>query len=205
MKKEKVQREWCYIQAPHVFELPGCSCGNENIQWSEYQGHLWCDKCQLDFMPEHNGIFDNPIGIGMAKMLGITFTRINLKTDLLEALDSKNNYMVVLDLNKFKFNESFPVTLENKDNKQYQAKLLFNPENLTIETDNLPYGDYRLEITTYSNLSGFKEWGFIVHLADNEVTIKEFHKNKESFKAFLLNEKLNQELTVGKQINKVKI
>lgn len=205
MKKEKVQREWCYIQAPHVFELPGCSCGNEDMQWSEYQGHLWCDKCQLDFIPKHNGIFDNPIGMGMAKMLGITFTRINLKTDLLEALDSNNNYMTVLDLNKFKFNEYFSVTLVDKKSEKYQAKLLLNPENLTIQANNVPQGDYRLEVVTYTNLSGFKEWGFVASSDDKGIIIKEFHKNKESFAAFLLNEKLNQELTIGKQNIKTKI
>lgn len=110
----------------------------------------------------------------------------------------------VLDLNKFKFNEYFSITLKNKNNEKYIAQLFLDPENLTIKAENLPQGDYHLEITTYSNLSGFKEWGFVVSL-NNEITIKELHKNKESFKSFLLNEKLNQELTIGKQHPKTKI
>lgn len=83
------KRTWCYIMAPHLFEIAPCSCGNEETQWSEYEEHLWCDKCEKDFIPKHNGIFDGPIPIGTAEMMGLVFDRYNIKTQKQEIFDSK--------------------------------------------------------------------------------------------------------------------
>ncbi len=83
MKKRKLdikKRTHCYVMAPAAYGLPPCKCGNKNIQWSEYEHRLWCDRCNLDFIPKHNGIFGGPIPITVTKMLGISFDRINLKT-----------------------------------------------------------------------------------------------------------------------------
>ncbi|MEG1347990.1 MAG: hypothetical protein RSD49_08030 [Hafnia sp.] len=79
-----VKREWCYTLSPRDFDITGCSCGNHNPQWSEYVGHLWCEACQIDFKPEHNGVFDGPIPIRTAYLLGLNFNRINLATMQLE-------------------------------------------------------------------------------------------------------------------------
>jgi hypothetical protein len=93
MTQELVKRKWVYIAAPSVYEIAPCSCGNHETQWSEYEGHLWCDKCQKDFIPEHGGIFDGPIGLMTCEMLGISFDRFNLETQEIEpfTLDEPEN------------------------------------------------------------------------------------------------------------------
>ena len=74
------RREWCYVQSPATYGIAGCSCGNENPEWSEFQGHLWCSCCNKDFIPEHNGIFDGPIAINVAQMVGISLDRYVIAT-----------------------------------------------------------------------------------------------------------------------------
>ena len=87
MKKEKSKRTWCYVLSPSKFEMPGCSCGNHNTQWSEFDNHLWCDHCRKDFIPANNGIFDGPIPMKLASLMGIHFDRFNLGTGLMEKFD----------------------------------------------------------------------------------------------------------------------
>lgn len=94
---EKPKRRWVYVQQPHDYEMSPCSCGNTDTQWSEYQKHLWCAKCEKDFIPESAGIFDGPIGWGMAELMGISFARVNLETSQLEKPilgDDKIDYFI---------------------------------------------------------------------------------------------------------------
>ena len=76
-----------YCQAPKCYEMAGCSCGNENTQWSEFENHLWCDQCKKDFVPEHQGIFDGPIPLHLIRMFGMRFDRIIIATGKLEKFD----------------------------------------------------------------------------------------------------------------------
>jgi hypothetical protein len=85
------KRTWAYIQSPFMHEIAPCSCGNEKTQWSEYAKHLWCSKCEKDFIPEHNGIFDGPIAFHAARMLGLTFDRVNLLTGKVEVVDANES------------------------------------------------------------------------------------------------------------------
>lgn len=78
MKRRR--RKWAYCMWPSTYQIPPCACGNVNIQWSEWEKHVWCDVCKKDFIPEHNGVFDGPIPLGLANMLGIRFDRYDLKT-----------------------------------------------------------------------------------------------------------------------------
>lgn len=87
---ELVKRTWCYVQQPKVYCLSPCKCGNEDVQWSEWQKHLWCEKCQIDFIPECDGIFDGPIPVGAATLMGICFDRINLETNEIEKFQHKS-------------------------------------------------------------------------------------------------------------------
>jgi len=65
--------------------MAGCpKCGNEETQWSEFEKHLWCEKCQVDFIPKHAGIFDGPILVRVCELLGIYFDRVNIITGLFE-------------------------------------------------------------------------------------------------------------------------
>lgn len=81
------KRTWAYLQPPKAFEVAPCACGNHETQWSEFKGHLWCDKCQVDFKPAHNGVFDGPIPLHVSAMLGLRFDRFNLVTGRVERMD----------------------------------------------------------------------------------------------------------------------
>lgn len=81
------KRKWTYIQQPAVYDIAGCECGNSDPEWSEFEGMLWCAKCQKDFKPAHNGIFDGPIPVHGMAMMGISLDRVNLETGEVEVFD----------------------------------------------------------------------------------------------------------------------
>lgn len=80
---ELKRREWVYVQRPKVYEIAPCECGNDDPDWSEYEGHLWCAKCEKDFIPKHGGLFDGPVPIQAMELLGTYFDRIDLATHAL--------------------------------------------------------------------------------------------------------------------------
>jgi hypothetical protein len=100
---ELIKRTWCYVQPPRKYDMPRCACGNENTQWSEYAKHLWCDVCKVDFIPEHNGIFDGPIPVQLCSLMGIKFDRIDLET----------MELVPFDLGTLTFNEELKLSWNN--------------------------------------------------------------------------------------------
>lgn len=78
---EPPKRTRCMAQAPSVYEVDGCPrCGGHNTTWSEYEKHVWCFDCEIDYEPEHGGIFDGPIPRGLAEMMGISLSRIEIAT-----------------------------------------------------------------------------------------------------------------------------
>jgi hypothetical protein len=81
------KRTWHYLRSPAHFEIAPCSCGNHETQWSEFAGHLWCAKCEKDFVPTHDGVFAGPIPIRTAAMLGLNFDRFNIATGCVERFD----------------------------------------------------------------------------------------------------------------------
>ena len=74
------KRTWVYVDRPAAYEIAGCSCGNQDPDWSEFKGMLWCAVCQKDFVPEHPGIFDGPIPVNTAALLGIDLRRVEFAT-----------------------------------------------------------------------------------------------------------------------------
>lgn len=80
------KRTHVYVMRPRAYEVAGCPCGNNDPDWSEYKKHLWCQKCGNDFIPEHNGIFDGPVGLGLCEVLGIDLRRMNLETQEIEGV-----------------------------------------------------------------------------------------------------------------------
>lgn len=46
--------------------------------WSEYKDHLWCPACEQDFVPAHWGVFDGPIPLHSATLLGMDFSRYEI-------------------------------------------------------------------------------------------------------------------------------
>lgn len=90
-------REWSYCQRPQDFDMDSCDCGNHVTQWSEYKNHLWCVKCEKDFIPKFNGIFEGPIPMELAYLMGVSFDRINLKTWRIERFDRARNVYLAED------------------------------------------------------------------------------------------------------------
>ena len=86
------KREWVYVMRPNQYEIPGCSCGNLDPDWSEFEGMLWCAACQIDFVPADNGIFDGPIPVQTAALLGMSFDRLNLATQKVEPFRVDEGY-----------------------------------------------------------------------------------------------------------------
>lgn len=78
MTADRKLRVWVYRQRPAHYGVAGCACGNDDPDWSEFEGHLWCAECQIDFIPKHSGVFDGPILVGCAEILGYDFSRILL-------------------------------------------------------------------------------------------------------------------------------
>lgn len=138
------KRTWSYIQQPKEHEIAPCSCGNADTQWSEYEKHIWCEKCQKDFIPEHNGIFDVPVGITISLMLNITFDRFNLITQQVESIDRLEEsdgailYLVCHDIEKF-FNEK-KIFIDIK-HYEIEKKLSIRQGVLTISS-----GEIKIEL-----------------------------------------------------------
>jgi len=78
---EKIKRTHVYVMPPQSYEISGWPVEpSHQVDWSEYEKHLWCFGCEKDFIPENDGIFGGPIPIGAMTMLGISLDRINIKT-----------------------------------------------------------------------------------------------------------------------------
>jgi hypothetical protein len=91
------KRSWCYVQRPRIYEIAPCACGNADPDWSEFEGHLWCPACKIDFIPKHGGIFDGPVGVMAMDMLGIYFDRIDLikeELTLLPDWEGKSHFVI---------------------------------------------------------------------------------------------------------------
>lgn len=82
------KRLWCYVQQPAVYEIAPHDCGHNDAQWSEYDKHLWCPHCEVDFIPSDGGIFSGPIAIGLSTMLGVCFDRVNIATGKVDRFDT---------------------------------------------------------------------------------------------------------------------
>lgn len=58
--------------------------GTGILSGASSSGVCWCAECRRDFIPEHGGVFDGPIPVKAAHLLGLCFSRINLKTGVIE-------------------------------------------------------------------------------------------------------------------------
>lgn len=77
MKLKK--REWIYVQPPMAYEVNCNLCGNKRVEWSEFEGHVWCWRCLKDVRGT-GGVFDGPVPIQGMELIGICFDRVCLKT-----------------------------------------------------------------------------------------------------------------------------
>ena len=89
MPEELKKRTWVYAQRPCKYEIALHGCGHTDPDWSEYEKHLWCPVCLVDFIPEHYGILDGPILVKTCGLLGIFFDRFNLETQQFEKFENQ--------------------------------------------------------------------------------------------------------------------
>lgn len=112
----KVKRTHCYVQNPIMYDINCPICGGSKVDWSEFEGHIWCYECEKDIYIDlyHSGIFSGPIPTGLANSLGVSFDRINIETK--EILDFDTNIAI--------FNSSWVKTEElmEYDKKNYYPK-----------------------------------------------------------------------------------
>jgi hypothetical protein len=87
--EEKIKRTWVYLQPPTDYGMGLCACGHPQPQWSEFKRYLWCPACKIDFQPEDAGVFDGPILINTAALMGMHFVRFVLATGKIEKLNLK--------------------------------------------------------------------------------------------------------------------
>jgi hypothetical protein len=71
------KRDWCYAQHPVSYSVCCDECDGNNTTWSEFEKHIWCYDCEIDTKGTA-GIFDSPIPINTAKLMGISFDRISI-------------------------------------------------------------------------------------------------------------------------------
>ena len=73
------RRDWIYTQHPTVYNISCNYCGGTDIDWSEFEGRIWCHDCHCD-VPGSCGVFDGPIPVEICEMLGVRFDRLDLRT-----------------------------------------------------------------------------------------------------------------------------
>jgi hypothetical protein len=88
------KRTWHYLLPPAAFEMASCRCGNHETQWSEFAHHLWCAKCEKDFLPEHTGVLNGPISVKACALFGVFFHRFNIATGKAERYDADTHSYV---------------------------------------------------------------------------------------------------------------
>jgi hypothetical protein len=74
MKKKLKKRTWHYVQNPAEYCITCDRCDETNIEWSEFEGLIWCYKCRKD-VKGTMGIFDGPIPVGACEVMGISLDR----------------------------------------------------------------------------------------------------------------------------------
>ena len=100
------KRKWIYVQPPMAYEVYCDICRNPYVEWSEFEGMVWCWRCLKDTRGT-DGVFDGPIPIDTGKILGICFDRIDLKTGqwlVPEIIENKMEYKTVENIYPAKFN-----------------------------------------------------------------------------------------------------
>ncbi len=83
------KRTECFVQLPQVYEIKCDVCGGDNLNWSEFDKKIWCYDCEIDTQGTR-GIFDSPVPIELCKMLGISFDKIDLKTNKIIPFNGKS-------------------------------------------------------------------------------------------------------------------
>lgn len=129
------KRKWVYLEPPTKFEITTCSCGSEDIVWSEYENHIWCNDCSNEYIPDSWGILDGPIPIEAAKLLGMNFSKLDLENNIVYVLDSFNNYVELCDISNILKQEIISCNLRSGFNGESTSGVvkILDFKSLTLE------------------------------------------------------------------------
>jgi hypothetical protein len=136
----KVLRKFIYILNPVKYDFQCLICGGRNIEWSEFESHIWCYDCGKDiFIPLfYSGIFGGPIPNGISQMIGLSFDRISIdgKTTYKREPDSPNIEEQINRERFYKLNKIF-----TDDPSRWEDTWYYNEElnNYKIQIDKKLY------------------------------------------------------------------
>ena len=87
------RRDWIYTQHPTVYGISCNYCGGTGIDWSEFEGRIWCHDCHCD-VTGNGGIFNGPIQIEVCEMFGVRFDKLELRTGNILRMAIENNKII---------------------------------------------------------------------------------------------------------------
>ncbi len=76
---ELKKRTECFAVKPAGWAITCDICGGNNLHWSEWEHLIWCYDCEKDTKGT-GGIFDGPIPMGCAELLGLCFDKIHIES-----------------------------------------------------------------------------------------------------------------------------
>lgn len=94
------KRIWHYIYNPKVYEMCCDKCHGQNIEWSEFEGKIWCYDCEID-TDGFGGIFSGPIPHNVTELIlgKDCFNRWNMmveeREEFCKLIDGKIEYFSV--------------------------------------------------------------------------------------------------------------
>lgn len=130
------KRTWHYAHHPSMFDVHCELCGEkEDINWSEFQKHMWCYKCEKD-VEITNSLLNGPIQVGIAEILGVNFDIRIIATDKILKYDSVSgkhinmekvdNFEKIRELLEFRSKDDFyflQILQRKKDHKTSGMKV----------------------------------------------------------------------------------
>jgi hypothetical protein len=195
METSLKKRSWFFLQKPNVYAIAGCQCGNENTQWSEYEHHIWCDKCEKDFIPKHNGVFDGPILIQVSKMMGMSFSKFNIETEKVEVLDSDNDHAICEKMDDILEKKYILISIKSifDTSKKILSKLILENNEICIVSNEI------LNTEIFIDYPNTKHFILNLELKEGRFNIV----NNDDFKNFnilMFKNLLDEKLTLGKSV-----
>ena len=76
------RRTVCFVQKPSHFEIKCPKCNGNNLDWSEFDKHIWCYDCEKD-LKDYESPYSGPIPVHVSELLGIDLRMINLETGII--------------------------------------------------------------------------------------------------------------------------
>ena len=168
------KRTWHYLMPPWIYDMRCDKCWDEdlnsgkgtNIEWSEYERHIWCYDCEID-TKGFQGIFDGPIPIQAAYMMGLSFDRYNLLTKEIE----RYNLEKISSKESDSWDPPSEWTIFFR-NEREQLKRALRDEKFTD-----PYGDFLRE----QGREKFSTSGFSFDLEEIlSCWVKDYYENKST-------------------------